>query len=210
MPLGKRLVLVKIQQLLDEVKQKMQAGKPFPFHDYLNRLEELLPAVKENMQGKVEENVIVDGTLVLGKGSVVKPFSCIEGTVIIGENCKIGPFAYLRNGTVIGNNSRVGRSEIKNSIVLDNTNIAHFSYVGDSIIGDNVNLGAGTKIANLRFDGKNVKIKSPQEVDTGRRKLGVLIFNNTKTGINVSINCGAIISANSRIPPGEFVKGNYP
>ena len=49
---------------------------------------------------------------------------------------------------------------IKNSIILEGTKIPHFSYVGDSVIGRNCNFGAGTKVANLRHDGKNVFINN--------------------------------------------------
>lgn len=81
--------------------------------------------------------------------------SYIEGPVIIGEECKIGPNCYIRPYTSIGDKCHIGNAcEIKNSIIMNNSNIPHQNYVGDSIIGENCNLGAGTKIANLRFDRK--------------------------------------------------------
>ena len=46
---------------------------------------------------------------------------------------------------------------MKNSIIMDNSNVPHHNYVGDSVIGQNCNLGSGTKIANLRFDKKNMR-----------------------------------------------------
>ena len=198
-----------LKKLLSELCEKISSGKEFPFWEFLNKSEKLMKNISSNVNGEIEEGVVVKGNLVLSKGSVIKSGTYIEGNVVIGDNCKIGPRAYLRKGTIIGNNCHIGNSEIKNSIILDNSNVPHFSYVGDSILGENVNFGAGTKVANLRFDNKNVKVSfNAKKVDSGRRKLGCLIGNDVKTGINSSINCGVVIKNNSFIKPGEIVEEN--
>jgi bifunctional UDP-N-acetylglucosamine pyrophosphorylase/glucosamine-1-phosphate N-acetyltransferase len=108
----------------------------------------------------------------------------------------------------LGKGCKIANSEIKNTIVLEHSNIPHFSYVGDSIIGRDVNLGAGTKIANLRFDGKAISVTlHGDKVDSGRRKLGALIHDGTKIGINASINCGVILPKHSKVLPGQVVMG---
>ena len=100
-----------------------------------------------------------------------------------------------------------GNSEIKNSIILSGSKVPHFSYVGDSVIGRNCNLGAGTKIANLRHDNNSVKVLvAGKKIDSGRRKLGALIFDNVKTGINSSINCGAVLTKSTLVLPSELKK----
>jgi len=196
------------QELFDELSEKISDG-PFAFWEYINRIEQEGKQIRENIiQGKLEENVVIEGNLILGEGSVVRTGTRIEGNVFIGENCIIGPNAYLRGNTFIGNNCHIGICEIKNSIILKNTNIPHFSYVGDSILGEKVNFGAGTKVANLRFDDLTVKVNLNKKIDSGRRKLGVLVGHNTKTGINSSINCGIIIGNNCRIFPGKVVDRN--
>jgi len=91
---------------------------------------------------------------------------------------------------------------------MDNSNVPHQNYVGDSIIGSNCNLGAGTKIANLRFDKKNIKVfLNGEKIDTKRRKLGAIIGDNVQTGINSMINVGAMIGNNVFIGPGAIAKG---
>lgn len=192
-------------ELLEKLKKEIESGKEFEFWKYLNQTEKLVEKLGKKIDGKTEENVHVNGTLVLGEGSVLKSGTVVEGKVFVGKNCKIGPNAFLRNGTIILDNCHVGMSEIKNSIVLENSNVPHFNYVGDSVLGENVNLGAGSKIANLRHDNENVKVKiNGKTIDSGRRKLGALIGSNTKTGINSSVNCGAIVPNNSKIIPNEF------
>ncbi len=63
-----------------------------------------------------------------------------------------------------------------------------------SVIAENCNLGAGTKIANLRFDEENVEVTIKGErVSSGRRMLEAFISHDVKTGLNVSIypGCGS-------------------
>ncbi len=202
-------MMEEIKELLDGLKKELDSGKEFKFWEFLEKSEKLISGIGENIEGRIEDNVQIKGKLILGKNSVIKSGTYIEGNVIIGENCIIGPKAYLRKGAIIRNNCHIGSSEIKNSIILSNSKIPHYSYVGDSITGENVNFGAGTKVANLRFDGKSVKVAvNGKKIDSGRRKLGVLIGHNTKTGINSTINCGIIVGNNCFIYPGRVVEKN--
>ncbi|MCD6403513.1 MAG: NTP transferase domain-containing protein [Candidatus Aenigmarchaeota archaeon] len=173
-------------------------------------------SLESKIEGKVEEGAIIKGYVEIGEGTVVRSGSYIEGPVVIGKNCDVGPNCYIRPYTSLGNNVRVGNAcEVKNSIVMDGTKIPHQNYVGDSVIGRNCNLGAGTKIANLRFDKQTVKVNvKGKKVDTGRKKLGVIMGDNVQTGINVSIYPGVKIGSDSWIAPGTLVyedleKGSY-
>ena len=141
---------------------------------------------------------------------MIRSGAYIEGPVKIGKDCTIGPNCYIRPSTSIGDRVYIGNGvEIKNSIIGDDTRIGHLSYVGDSVIGNGCNFGAGTKVANLRHDGKNIKVMLKGElVDTGRRKLGVIMGDHVHTGINTSINTGVMIDPGSTTLPGEVVMRN--
>jgi bifunctional UDP-N-acetylglucosamine pyrophosphorylase/glucosamine-1-phosphate N-acetyltransferase len=181
------------------------------FWNYLAASEYALEHFMEpRIEGEVEDFVVVKGKLRVGKGSVIKSGTYIEGNVFVGENTVIGPSAYLRKGVVIEDNCHIGNStEVKSSIIMHNSNAAHLSYIGDSIICENVNFGAGTKIANLKFDHSAISIKGGEgKVLSGRDKLGAVVGKNTKTGINVSINCGIMIGENCRIAPAAYVFNN--
>src|SRR3990172_79151 len=132
-----------------------------------------------------------------------------EGARVIGENAEIGPNCFIRPSTYIGNGCKVGNgSEVKNSIIMDGSHVPHLNYVGDSILGERCNLGAGTKIANLRLDEKNVRVPHKgQDVDTGRRKLGVIMGDDVKTGINATIDVGTVIGEGTFIGLGAVVRG---
>jgi len=98
--------------------------------------------------------------------------------------------------------------EIKNSIIMNRTNVPHLSYVGDSVIGERCNLGAGTKVANLRLDEKEVNVVvDGKKTSSGRRKLGVIMGDDVKTGINASIDVGTVIGEGTAIGLGAVVRG---
>jgi bifunctional UDP-N-acetylglucosamine pyrophosphorylase/glucosamine-1-phosphate N-acetyltransferase len=166
----------------------------------------LIEKVSPANRGELEENVMVEGNVSIGEGTVIKSGTYIEGPVFIGDNCVIGPNSYIRANTSIGDNCHIEYAvEVKNSVIMDNTKILPHNYIDDSVIGCRCNLGAGTKIANLRFDDAPVIAKG---VDTGRRKLGAIISDGVKTGINACIDAGTIIGNNTLIGPGAFASGN--
>jgi UDP-N-acetylglucosamine diphosphorylase/glucosamine-1-phosphate N-acetyltransferase len=171
----------------------------------------LLDRIKTQKFGEIEENVKIHGNVYIGEGTTVRSGTHIQGPCYIGKNTIIGPNAFLRPYTSVEDNCHIGMSEVKNSIILSNSSIPHFNYVGDSIICENVNLGAGTKISNLRFDNKTIKMKiNEQRVDSGRRKLGAIIGPNSQTGINASIMCGKIIGENSVIGAHTIINEDVP
>ncbi|MEK9135001.1 MAG: bifunctional sugar-1-phosphate nucleotidylyltransferase/acetyltransferase [Patescibacteria group bacterium] len=157
---------------------------------------------------RIEKGAMLKGEIMVGRGTFIKSGVYIEGPVKIGKNCLIGPNCYIRSSTTIGDSCHIGHAvEIKNSIIGDNTNVAHLSYIGDSIIGDNCNIGAGTITANLRHDWKNIKCMIRNELkDTGRVKLGIVMGDNCKTGINTSFFPGVKIDPECITFPGDIVK----
>ncbi len=176
--------------------------------DLLKLNEDVLEALPESeILGTVSPLSEVDGNLHLGEGSRILPGVVIEGNVVIGENCKIGPNAYIRGNTTIGDNCHIGNAvEIKNSVIYPNSNVAHLSYIGDSIIGCHVNIGAGTIISNYRHDTrKHHSLINGELIDTGRDKLGAIIGDGVRTGINTSIYPGRKIGKGRTTMPGSIV-----
>jgi bifunctional UDP-N-acetylglucosamine pyrophosphorylase/glucosamine-1-phosphate N-acetyltransferase len=75
-------------------------------------------------------------------------------------------------------------------------------------LGERVNLGAGTKIANLRLDGRPVSVTlKGKTVDTGLRKLGAIMGDDVRIGINASIDAGTIVGEETFIGMGAVVRG---
>src|SRR2546428_8078162 len=128
----------------------------------------------------------------------------------VGGDWEVGPNCFLRPATTIGRKCKVGNAcEVKNSILMDGTHVPHQNYVGDSILGERCNLGAGTKVANLRLDEAPIRVVwRGSEVDTGLPKLGVIMGDDVKVGLNASIDAGTIIGAESVLRSGSHARGN--
>ncbi|MEM1683296.1 MAG: sugar phosphate nucleotidyltransferase [Ignisphaera sp.] len=181
--------------------------------DLLKSIKLELSSIKSRViKGEIEHGVTIKGAIVIDEGAIVKGSTYIEGPVYIGRDAVIGPNSYLRPYTSIEREGHIGFSvEVKESILLEKTHAAHLTYIGDSVIGENTNLGAGTIIANLRFDEKTVKVSVDGiRIDTGRRKMGAIIGGYVKTGINVSIMPGVKIGSYSIIYPGVTVYRDVP
>lgn len=203
-----------LQMLIDEGKDVgflalrdkwMDIGKPW---ELLEANEYFLSNLQPGIKGEVEPFATLKGSISVGEGTIIRNGAYIVGPVIIGNDCDIGPNCYIRPGTSIGDNVHIGNAvEIKNSIIMKGTHIGHLSYVGDSIIGERCNFGAGTKVANLRHDGRTIRVMLKGKLmDSGRRKLGTIMGDDVHTGINSMINVGAVIESKAMIAPGELVK----
>jgi len=187
----------------------MDIGQPW---DLLEANQRILEHAKHVNRGEVEDGVHTIGVLVLEEDARIRSGAYIEGPVYIGRGSDIGPNCYVRPFTSMDRNVRIGNScEIKNSLILNGTHIGHLSYVGDSIIGENCNLGAGTLTANLRLDKKTVKVKVKDKlIDSGRRKLGVIMGDNVETGIGAKFMPGVKIEPNVWIGPGVILNRDVP
>jgi UDP-N-acetylglucosamine diphosphorylase/glucosamine-1-phosphate N-acetyltransferase len=209
-PRGEYEITDSLQLMIDEghniaykeIGYRLDLSYPW---DLLPANEYLLNSIEPQNLGEIEDNVIIKGKVSIGHNTIVRSGSYIVGPVIIGQDCAIGPNCYIRPHTSIGDGCHIGSAvEVKNSIIMKGSKIPHHNYVGDSIIGEECNLGAGTKIANLRFDKKNIRVSG---IDTKRRKLGAIIGDGVETGINACINVGSIIGNNTRIGPGAIASG---
>jgi bifunctional UDP-N-acetylglucosamine pyrophosphorylase/glucosamine-1-phosphate N-acetyltransferase len=188
------------------LKSWLEIGRPW---DILAANMVMLPDIKPSISGEIEQGATLSGNVSIGRGTIVRSGSYIVGPVLIGEDCDIGPNCYIRPTTCIGDKVRIGNAvEVKNSAIMSGSKIGHLSYVGDSIIAERCNFGAGTVCSNLRHDKGNIKsfIKG-ERVDSGRRKLGVIMGDDVMTGINTSIYPGTVITSGFRGLPAAVHKG---
>ncbi len=160
-------------------------------------------------EAEISETARIYGKVIIESGARVMDNAVIRGPCYIGKNCIVGNNALVRANSHMCDDSVAGYcTEVKTSYLGENC-YTHMNYVGDSIIMENCNLGAGSITANWRFDGKNVRIKvMGEEVDTGRDKLGVIMGNGCKTGINTSIMPGVRVGENSIVGPGVILSGD--
>ncbi|MGB9756575.1 MAG: bifunctional sugar-1-phosphate nucleotidylyltransferase/acetyltransferase, partial [Candidatus Bathyarchaeales archaeon] len=152
---------------------------------------------------EISERAKIEGKVWVRRGTKIFDGASIKGPCYIGSNSVIGDNALVRDYSSIGDNCVVGfSSEIKHSLIGDNCWF-HMNYIGDSIISDNCLFGAGAITANFRFDEKNVKVTvEGEKVDSGTNKLGAIVGDFCKVGINASLLPGVKIGPNSIVGAG--------
>ncbi len=178
----------------------------YPWH-LLEATEKILERLSSEPKKIVESTV--NGKIIMEEGAEIN-HSNIEGNIYLGKNSKIGPGAYLRGPTSIGEECEIGMgTTVKSSLLLDGVKAKHLTYIGDSIIGNNVNFGSGTQLANFRFDEQNVKVYTKRGwTNTGRKKFGAVVGDNTKFGVLSSVMPGKLIGSNCWIHSGVVVNKN--
>jgi NDP-sugar pyrophosphorylase family protein len=146
---------------------------------------------------QVSDSAVIDGQVVLDENVRVFENAVIRGPVYIGANSVVGNGSLVRGYSHIGADCVVGfATEIKGSYIGDGCWF-HMCYVGDSVIGDNCSFGANTVFANWRFDEKNIPVMVDGSVDSGLDKLGAIVGNNCRTGVNSSLMPGVRVGPHS-------------
>lgn len=203
-----------IQQLLEQGRRVsaveiskddwFDVGRPW---DILEANRWALTKMEHKVFGWVENGAHLVGPVGVAENAHIRSGVYIEGPAFINAESDIGPNCYIRPYTSIGRSVRIGNAcEVKNSLIMNNTHIGHLSYIGDSIIGQNCNLGAGTVTANLRLDDGYVKMSvKDMLVDSERRKLGCILGDDVKSGINALFMPGVKVGCNSWIGPNVVV-----
>jgi NDP-sugar pyrophosphorylase family protein len=160
---------------------------------------------------RIHTSAVLDGDVYVAEGALVEPGAYIQGPCFVGPGAEIRHCAYVRGNVYVGAKAVVGHtSEVKGSVLLDEAKAAHFAYVGDSILGRHVNLGAGTKLANLKLKGDEVRFRHPitgVPVASGLRKFGALMGDHAQTGCNSVLSPGTIMMPGATIMPCEHGHG---
>jgi bifunctional UDP-N-acetylglucosamine pyrophosphorylase/glucosamine-1-phosphate N-acetyltransferase len=172
----------------------------FTINKYL--MDRKLTEQKIDEGATVSERAIIEGNVWIERGAKVFEGACIRGPCYIGENSVVGGNSLVRDYSSLGRCCVVGFStEIKHSLIGDDSWF-HMNYFGDSIISNNCLFGAGTTTANYRFDEQNIKVRiGDKRINSGTNKLGAIIGDNCKTGINVCLEPGVKIGPQSMVGP---------
>lgn len=180
-------------------------------------------------KAQVAKSAIVRGRVIIEAGARVFDHAVIQGPAYIGRGAIVANNALVRDSH-IGDRSVVGfGTEIARSFLMNDV-WTHTNYIGDSIVGSDSSFGSGTVVANLRLDEKPITVAvgddgvgggraASERVDSGRTKLGAIIGEHVRVGVNTSImpgvkignNCfvGAGIVVARDVPDGHFVHGTW-
>jgi len=169
----------------------------------------ILAHLRPGLHNRCDGVAYIGEKVFIGEGTVVEDGVMIKGPAIIGRNCEIRHNAYIRENVIIGDNCVMGNScEAKNSLLFNRAVAPHFNYIGDSILGHKAHLGAGVKISNFKIVPGNISVQvDGKPFDTGLRKFGALLGDNTDIGCNAVLNPGSIIGRGSVIYPNTNWRG---
>ena len=195
----KTVSLFKYQDYYGQIKY------PWQILDVMNIFLKHRLKKKISSLAKISKKAVIIGSVEIAAEAQVMANAVIKGPAYIGSKVIIGNNVLIRrsmieSGSVIGYNSEVARSYIGPQSYL------HCNFVGDSVIEGNVNLGSGSRLANLRFDEKEILLKTiNQPLITKRTKLGAILAQGVKLGINVSIMPGVAIGEQAVIGAGLVI-----
>ncbi len=186
------------------------AGYKYPWDLFaINQhlMNELITKQTVEKDVEISERAEVDGNVWVRKNTKIMPGAVIKGPAYIGPNSIIGNNSLIRNCSSIGANCVVGfSSEIKRSLIGDNC-FFHMNFIGDSIISDGCLFGAGCITANFRFDEQAVSLTvDAKKVSSGDNKIGAIVGENSKAGVNSTLGPGVKIGPQSIVGPGVFLQ----
>jgi UDP-N-acetylglucosamine diphosphorylase / glucose-1-phosphate thymidylyltransferase / UDP-N-acetylgalactosamine diphosphorylase / glucosamine-1-phosphate N-acetyltransferase / galactosamine-1-phosphate N-acetyltransferase len=147
-------------------------------------------------------NAVLDasrGPVVIDSNASIGANSVLEGPCYVASYAQIAPQTLIRPGTTIGMMCRVG-GEVSNTIMFGYSNKVHYGFLGDSYVGKWVNFGAGTTTSNLKNTYGEITVQTrggPEK--TGRRFLGSLVGDHSKTAIGTRLMAGSYLGFNSMV-----------
>lgn len=191
--------------------RKVRAIAHAGFCGHLKRPWDLFPVMEHFLLGmqpaisksaRVASSSVIEGNVVLADGVRVLEHAVIRGPAYVDEGSVIGNSALVRGGVHVGARSVIGFStEVKHSYIGDDCWF-HSNYIGDSIVDDGCSFGSGSVTANVRFDAGVVNSTvDGTRTPTDQRKLGVIVGQHCKVGINASLLPGVKVGPEAIVGP---------
>ncbi|MBD3300697.1 MAG: glucose-1-phosphate thymidylyltransferase [Candidatus Moranbacteria bacterium] len=94
----------------------------------------ILANIELDIKGKVKKGAIIEGKVIIEKGTQIAKNCLIRGPVVIGKNCKLENTT-IEPYTSIGDNCDIQGAEISHSIICDEAKINCNKRIVDSLIG---------------------------------------------------------------------------
>jgi UDP-N-acetylglucosamine diphosphorylase/glucosamine-1-phosphate N-acetyltransferase len=172
---------------------------------------------KENVfiadSARIMPGVVIDaesGPVWIDDHAQIMPQAVLEGPLAVGANSIIKVGAKIYENTTIGPVCKVG-GEVEESIFQSYSNKQHDGFLGHSYLGSWINLGADTNNSDLKNNYSSISvILNKKKIETGKRFLGAIIGDYSKTAINTMINTGSIIGVCCNLFGAGFPPKNTP
>jgi len=196
-------------KVLDAKKETFALKYPWHLFEIKNYIFDKFLKSQISKTAQIAKEAKIKGEVYIGENVKIFEGALIKGPCYIGDNCIVGNNALVRDYTSLEKNCLVGAfAEITRCILQDGSH-THSGYFGDSILGKNCMIGAGTVTANIRIDrGEIYSEVKGRRINTGLKKLGAVVGDDTKIGVNVSLMPGVLVGSNCKIGPHSLVLKN--
>ncbi len=105
--------------------------------DIINANKEILYNMKPYFLGTKDDDVEINGNVMVEEGTKIKSGSKLFGPLIIGKNCIIENNSRIGPNTSIGENTIISNSDIKDSIIMNDCHVNSTRKIRKSIISTN-------------------------------------------------------------------------
>ena len=173
-------------------------------------------------------STFIEGSVKIGRDTIIYPYTWLEGSTEIGEDCEIGPNARFTN-VKIGNNNHLqfiyGHDcEVKNNVTAGpyvhlrpDTVISDGVKIGNYVEVKNSNVGEGTKLPHLTYigdsdigSGVNMGCGCITVNYDGKKKHRTIIGDNAFVGCNTNLVAPVTVQANTYIGAGSTITKEVP
>jgi glucose-1-phosphate thymidylyltransferase len=127
--------------------------------DIINANKEILKNMNSSFKGEKEENVKIEGNVIIGIGTKIKKNCQINGPVIIGNNCILEDNTSIGPNVSIGDNTKISKSSIEDSIIMENCEIRTNVKIKNSIISSNSRISQAQNEEKILLLGEGTSIR---------------------------------------------------
>ena len=173
-------------------------------------------------------STFIEGSVKIGRDTIIYPYTWLEGSTEIGEDCEIGPNARFTN-VKIGSHNHLqfiyGHDcEVKNNVTAGpyvhlrpDTVISDGVKIGNYVEVKNSNVGEGTKLPHLTYigdsdigSGVNMGCGCITVNYDGKKKHRTIIGDNAFVGCNTNLVAPVTVQANTHIGAGSTITKEVP
>ncbi|WP_405379859.1 bifunctional UDP-N-acetylglucosamine diphosphorylase/glucosamine-1-phosphate N-acetyltransferase GlmU [Phascolarctobacterium sp.] len=173
-------------------------------------------------------STFIEGSVKIGRDTVIYPYTWLEGSTEIGEDCEIGPNARFTN-VKIGDDCHLqfiyGHDcEVKNHVTAGpyvhlrpDTVISDHVKIGNFVEVKNSNVGEGTKLPHLTYigdsdigSGVNMGCGCITVNYDGKKKHRTIIGDNAFVGCNTNLVAPVTVGPNTYIGAGSTITKEVP
>lgn len=173
-------------------------------------------------------STFIEGSVKIGRDTVIYPFTWLEGSTEIGEDCEIGPNVRLTN-VEVGNGTHLQFVYGHDCKVCDEVTAGPYVHLRpDTVIGNKVkignfvevknsNVGTGTKLPHLTYigdsdigSGVNMGCGCITVNYDGKKKHRTVIEDNAFVGCNTNLVAPVTVKAGCYIGAGSTITKEVP